>query len=275
MMSPMPTARIGDEPKTQGPVEQLLIYTREILELQSLLSTARLLRRLMRLSIFIVAAGALSLYAINIIEWHKMNLKLINWPMALIIALALVYIITYFVGKHDAATDRSKGKTKSIFNVPKLELELELVQERRRLHAVSLDLGIQTRQIIYRDSVPIEIDRYRTEGKYYRRVHNSLQAVVTAAHDLVRDGDIVTRRRVPDRLHSASVHRAAPLHQSSHPQAHSEVGAQAPHRRHHRAPACRHNRGSIRKTHYDARQRHRLRYQRTSVAAWFWSSLAL
>lgn len=60
----------------------------------------------------------------------------------------------------------------------KLELELELAQERRRLHAVSLNLDMATRQLIYRDGVPVEIEKYRHESKYYRRIHNFLQAVI-------------------------------------------------------------------------------------------------
>jgi hypothetical protein len=37
---------------------------------------------------------------------------------------------------------------------------------------------MRTRQLIYRDSVPQDIGRYRGEGKYYRRIHNFLQAVI-------------------------------------------------------------------------------------------------
>ena len=173
----MPTAS-RDLQEVEGPVAHLIKYTQEILELESLLRTARTLRRLLRFSLFFVIVGAVTLYIINVLEWHKINLKLINWPVGLLIALVLTYIGFYVGLKESKDEQEALEDGRSVYNVPRLVLELELAQERKRLHAASLDLGVGIRQIIYRDSVPAEIDRYRGESKYYRRVHNTLQAVI-------------------------------------------------------------------------------------------------
>lgn len=164
---------------TQGPVAQLLMYTQEILELESQLQTAQTLRRILRVSVFSVFVGAVLLYIFNVLAWQDHVLKKqVDWPVAILLIFMLAYIIIYSMVKA-VAEDPSSTSDKS-YDVPRLELELELelAQERKRLHAVSLNLDVPTRQLIYRDSVPSEIDRYRNESKYYRRVHNFLQAII-------------------------------------------------------------------------------------------------
>lgn len=178
MILAMPPARSGGQQETQGPVAHLLMYTREILELESKLRIARILRRFVRASTFFIVAGIVGLYVFNVVEWHKITLWVINLPVVLIILGMIVSLIVYGSFRGDEKRSRSGNLSGTIYDVPGLELALELAQERRRLHAASLNLGTQTRQMIYRDSVPAGIDRYRGESKYYRRVHNGLQAII-------------------------------------------------------------------------------------------------
>jgi hypothetical protein len=171
----MPTARNSIQ-ASAGPVAQLLVYTEEILELESQLRIARTLRRLLRLSFFAVFVGIFLIYIFNVLEWRDHRFKdLTDWPAIILLILMIAYIIGFYIYKYSVNDDSNYIQ---IRDVRKLELELELAQERKRLHAASLNLDLATRQLIYRDSVPSEIDRYRRESKYYRRVHNFLQAII-------------------------------------------------------------------------------------------------
>jgi hypothetical protein len=58
----MPLSRNSSTQVSQGPVAQLLIYTEEILELESQLRLARILRRLLRLSTFGAFIGFFAIY---------------------------------------------------------------------------------------------------------------------------------------------------------------------------------------------------------------------
>ena len=175
----MPRAQnIGDQ-GSQGPVAQLLTHTEQILALESQLRQARLLRKLVRVSILSVIIGVFAIYAFNVLTWEDHKLKdLTDWPAFILIVLMIAYIIGYYVYTAPSESDRGANDITRVFDVRKLELELELARERRRLHAVSINLDIETRQLIYRDDIPAEIEKYRRESQYYRRIHNFLQGVI-------------------------------------------------------------------------------------------------
>lgn len=46
------------------------------------------------------------------------------------------------------------------------------------MYAATLDLTPEVRRKIYRDDIPRDIDQFKREGKYYRRINNLLQAIV-------------------------------------------------------------------------------------------------
>ena len=172
----MPTVRNNNDTQVaQGPIAQSLKFTEDILELESKLRIARTARRLVRLSIFSVFVGILLLYVFNVVTWEDHVLKReVDWPVSILLIFMIIYIIFYYVGPYISESD----STQFVRDVPKLELDLELAQERKRLHAANLNLGMGTRQFIYLDGVPAVIVRYRSESKYYRRVHNFLQAII-------------------------------------------------------------------------------------------------
>jgi len=175
----MPATRNSSTQESEGPVAQLLIYTEEILELENQLQLAKILRRLFRLSSFGAFIGFFVIYAFNIVEWRDHKVKdLTDWP-AIILELAMIgFIVYYNAARIIAKASDDAQQSMKIFDVRRRELDLELAQERKRMHGVSLNLDLSTRQLIYRDSVPNEIDKYRSESKYYRRVHNFLQAII-------------------------------------------------------------------------------------------------
>ena len=175
----MSPARNSNNQASQGPIEQLLTYTEEILELESQLRLARTMRRLFRLSLFGAFAGFFAIYIFNVIEWQNHKVKdLTDWPAIILLIAMIGFIIYYNIAKYAARHSDNREQSLKTFDVRRLELELELAQERRRLHAASINLDLSTRQLIYRDGVPTEIERYRSESKYYRRVHNFLQAII-------------------------------------------------------------------------------------------------
>lgn len=172
-MSAVPSANRNrpQDDRGHGPVEQLLSYTEEILEIQARLRRARFFRRLARISMVTVPLGIVGVWVLNALTWHKVKVVSINIPAILIIIIFGIYLAVYLIAVSDSATRKD-------WNVPQIELDLELAQEKRRFYAATLNLDLQTRQYIYRDDVPEQIDRYRGESKYYRRIHNSLQAVI-------------------------------------------------------------------------------------------------
>lgn len=165
-MSGMPPTNRQSAQDGQGPVEQLLAYTKEILTLEASLRTARIARHFFRISIIAVPLIIIGLYVATDLTWHKVNLRSEYWPATIVLLTLIAYIIFYL----------------SIFegdeSVPQLELTLELARERRRLHAAAVNLDLRTRQLIYRDGTPDDIEQFRGESKYYRRVHNTLQSVI-------------------------------------------------------------------------------------------------
>ena len=89
----------------------------------------------------------------------------------ILIILGLSAYIVFYIAE-------SQDDEKGTLNVPKLELDLELARERRRLHAAAINLPIRTQQLIYRDGVPVDIERFQIESRHYRRIHNALQSVI-------------------------------------------------------------------------------------------------
>jgi hypothetical protein len=162
----MPPANRHSAQDSQGPIEQSLTYTKEILTLEARLRTARVARRFFRISATMLPLGIIGLYVLTDLTWHKINLRSEYWP-AIIVFLALIaYIIAYL------------SLSPEYGSVPQIELNLELARERKRLHAAAVNLDLHTRQLIYRDGAPVDIDRFQSESKYYRRVHNLLQSVI-------------------------------------------------------------------------------------------------
>lgn len=75
--------------------------------------------------------------------------------------------------------DAEKGRTgEAKKSVRRLQLDLELAEESRRLHASVLGLPTFQRQYTYKEGVPRELDQLRLEARYYRRIHNAFQAII-------------------------------------------------------------------------------------------------
>lgn len=94
----MPTVRNASNQESQGPVAQLLEHTERILELESQLRLARLVRRLIRVSIIGVVIGIFAIYIFNVLVWQDHKFKdLTDWPAAILLLLMVAYIIGYYI----------------------------------------------------------------------------------------------------------------------------------------------------------------------------------
>jgi hypothetical protein len=127
-------------------------------------------RALFVTAVVAIPAGILGLYIATALTWRKYNMNTIWWPAFFIIIGFCIFVVVYVA---NSASEESGGQS-----VPEIRLELELARERRRMYAAALSLDTETRQQIYRDGIPQDIGQYKREGKYYRRVHNFLQAII-------------------------------------------------------------------------------------------------
>src|ERR1022692_3715578 len=134
MMSAVPTTKPGGLQEGQGPVEHLLDYTEEILNLEGRLRIARTVRRFARFCMILTPIGTLAVYVATALTWRKVNLRLVNTPAVIIILSMAAYLAIYiYILSENVSKDRARGKYErsTAYNVPKLELELELAKERR------------------------------------------------------------------------------------------------------------------------------------------------
>jgi hypothetical protein len=150
---------------TAGPVELLLEHSEKILRLESELREARIVRALFVATAIGIPGELVGLYIATAVTWHKYNMKAIWWPAAIVSVVLVAFVVIAI----------SVPERRSI---PEVNLDLELARERRRMDAAKLNLGITTRQQIYKDAVPRDIEQYERDGRHYRRIHNFLQAVI-------------------------------------------------------------------------------------------------
>jgi hypothetical protein len=151
-----------------GPVELLLDHSETILRLEADLRRGRLLRALFVTAVIAIPGGLFGLYIATAMTWHRYNMRTIWWPAMIVIILLCAFVVIYL----------SYMDTDSVKSVPEIRLELELARERRRMNAAMLNLTLGTRQQIYKDAIPKDIEQYKKEGRHYRRIHNFLQAII-------------------------------------------------------------------------------------------------
>ncbi|SFE97357.1 SLATT domain-containing protein [Streptomyces mirabilis] len=163
-------------------IEELLSHDRQIHALRGEILNARLKRFLLISSYSSAPALLLILFVGNIFTWGRIDLARVNLAciptfVALLVLCAVVRrsSITstlYFWGGADLEPQWQAGRAAA------KRIDLELALERKRLSAVSIDLPSETRRHIYRETVPVAIDQYRSDGLRYRRIHNFFQSVI-------------------------------------------------------------------------------------------------
>ncbi|MFD0563689.1 DUF4231 domain-containing protein [Kitasatospora saccharophila] len=138
----------------------------------------------------IFPSAVLILFLVNIVFWGKISLWRID-VAGIPISFAL------FILRADLPAEGNKISPWGQKYIAEQRLELELAHERRRLMAVKLNLDPLSRRYIYRETVPVAIDRYQRSGARYRAVHNGFQSVIIvgslATSTIAALGDSVPR----------------------------------------------------------------------------------
>ncbi|WP_203618508.1 DUF4231 domain-containing protein [Streptomyces bauhiniae] len=154
---------------TSGPTEQLLGHKTAILKLQDEIRTRKIQLRTLYGSGLITAFGVLAIYIATVATWRTVDIGKVN---RIAIPLTIACGITFWVL---AYMEHERQEPKS---VRRLQLELEIAEERRLLQAKMLDFPVDQRQFTYKDSLPRELDQLRTEAQHYRRIHNAFQSII-------------------------------------------------------------------------------------------------
>ncbi|MEV0887704.1 SLATT domain-containing protein [Streptomyces microflavus] len=159
-------------------VEGLLQHDRKILELRHEISRTRTRRFILVSTYSSAPALLLLLFLGNIATWGRIDLSRVNIAgiPTLITLLILCPIVRYFscgqVFDGNVIPEWKPG-----YAIAK-RIDLELAIERKRLSAASIDLPTETRRHIYRETVPVAVEQYRSSGLRYRRVHNVFQSII-------------------------------------------------------------------------------------------------
>lgn len=141
-------------------------HSEKVLRLEAELRRSRIFYTFLWTMVVAIPGSIIGLYIATALTWHRVNLRVYWWPAITIDIILIAVVIACFVSDLD------------IRPIPEIRLDLELARERRRMESAKLNLGAETRQQIYRDVIPRDIERFNREGTYYRRIHNFLQAII-------------------------------------------------------------------------------------------------
>ncbi|AYC38581.1 hypothetical protein DWG14_02811 [Streptomyces griseorubiginosus] len=150
-------------------VQFLVSYRRTVAALTSQLRLARIARAFVVGSavgaLLVVVGGAVA----NAVTWGWFDMLPYNLAGSVVLALLLA---VFLIGRR-----MNPGHPGGVLprSVAALQLELDLLEERRVLEAAARARSAQDRQYSYRETIPQEIERLRRETRRYRRVHNFFQ----------------------------------------------------------------------------------------------------
>lgn len=154
-----------------GPQEKLLTHNARILDRQEAVRVRRLQKRALFFSGLIASLSCIGLFIATVGTWGKYDMGPFNRvaiPLALLTAALFARLL--FIESERDPQDRK--------SVRRLQLDLELAEEARRLHAALLGLPVFHRQYAYKEDIPRELGQLRSEAKYYRRIHNIFQSII-------------------------------------------------------------------------------------------------
>jgi hypothetical protein len=155
-----------------GPLEELLELNREILEAEHALKNAKFWRRVIRFMFIFVPVSVVGIYIAIVVSWRKFDVAPFTWPVALAVIASVVFVINSTAGK------KVRGGEFGVAEVGSISLDLAILNERKRLRAAALSLEPVQRRSIYKDDTAKDLLGLRKSTRYYRRIHNILQALV-------------------------------------------------------------------------------------------------
>ncbi|MFF5111511.1 DUF4231 domain-containing protein [Streptosporangium sp. NPDC000509] len=154
-----------------GPQERLLAHNATILELQEAVRVRKIQTKALLASGLFATLSSLAIFTVTVAAWGKYDMGPINRvaiPLTLLSGVLFARLL-YVESERDSQASKT---------VRRLQLDLELAEERRRLYAAHLGLPVYQRQYAYKEDIPRELGQLRSEAKYYRRIHNAFQATI-------------------------------------------------------------------------------------------------
>ncbi len=159
---------------------ELLRINQKIIITQDELNVARKRQRLGSAGLTFGAALLLATYISNALLWGRVDLLLVNIVVIPIGVGVLSYgIYTRLRPGGPARIQGTPGESSwERTTLRELELNLALIREERRIDAADLNFGTEFRRNAYKEESDYDIEQFRRESRYYRRVHNIMQSVI-------------------------------------------------------------------------------------------------
>lgn len=159
-----------------GPRELLMEHNKRILLLEEEIRDRKIERRVIIALVSIILMGALSSFALTVVTWRHYDMRAYN-QICIPITLVSALVLFFAAFEIDETTNTPKAATHEK-SIRRIQLDLDLALEARRLDASRLALPTRQRQYAYKEDIPRELDQLRKESGYYRRIHNGFQAVI-------------------------------------------------------------------------------------------------
>jgi len=153
----------------EGPSERLLTHTTRILEQQAKVRSRKIQLRTLYCTFFAALLSSLAIYIATVSTWRTHDLGPAN---RVAIPLTVLCWIAFAICAH--REDKREEKT----SVRELQVGLDVAEEQKLLEAFRLAIPAPQRQFTYKEALPRELERLRTEAQHYRRIHNSFQSII-------------------------------------------------------------------------------------------------
>ncbi|MGW6499597.1 DUF4231 domain-containing protein [Nonomuraea angiospora] len=154
-----------------GPAKQLLQINRQILKRELDLQRAKRQRLAFRTGLVLGPTMFFAIYISTIATYGKFDMAPIN-------AIAIPVDILLIGGAIAYYFNRRAGNIEALPLVGDIELDLNVLRERKRFMAVNLMLTLSQRRSIYKDDTNRDIEQFRRDSRRYRRINNIFQSLV-------------------------------------------------------------------------------------------------
>ncbi|WP_258400511.1 SLATT domain-containing protein [Micromonospora saelicesensis] len=149
-------------------MEQLLSITKDIMHTENRLRNARLLNLVIALAVIFGPLVLLVLTIVTIATYGEFDMARINGSTFPVIAISGIICAT-------AIHHRTEVQRHSVTD---LRLQLSLLREQRRLRAADMTLDSRYARSAYKEEIVRDVEEFRRQSRYYRRVHNIFQTII-------------------------------------------------------------------------------------------------
>ncbi|WP_223832985.1 SLATT domain-containing protein [Streptomyces venezuelae] len=161
-------------PAFDDQIRTLIAHKREVAQLKRDISRMRRGTLAGVLVVGLAMALLATLIVVTARTWGRYDMGMVNF-LGLIAVGGLTAAGVLLVVRSSSLQVVGENGAKASKSVPDLRLDLELAEEQRVLVAAYVARPAYERRYSYRDAIPAEVGRLRSEGRRYSRWHNGLQ----------------------------------------------------------------------------------------------------